>query len=38
MLGIGDAMILIPSVVYFLGQNQHKAIGTSLAIMLTPIG
>lgn len=38
MLGIGGALILIPSLVYFLGFDQHEAIGTSLAVMLPPIG
>jgi uncharacterized protein len=38
MLGIGGALILIPSLIYFAGFSQHEAIGTSLAIMLPPIG
>jgi len=38
MMGIGGALILIPSLVYFLGFDQHEAIGTSLAVMLPPIG
>jgi len=38
ILGIGGAMILIPSLVYFVGFDQHEAIGTSLAVMLPPIG
>jgi len=38
MLGIGGALILIPALVYFVGFSQHEAIGTSLAIMLPPIG
>ncbi len=38
MLGIGGGLILIPSLVYFLGFSQHEAIGTSLAVMLPPIG
>lgn len=38
MLGIGSGLILIPSLVYFVGLNQHEAIGTSLAVMLPPIG
>lgn len=38
MLGIGGGLILIPSLVYFVGLNQHEAIGTSLAVMLPPIG
>lgn len=38
MLGIGGAIILIPALVYFVGFSQHEAIGTSLAVMLPPIG
>lgn len=38
MLGIGGGLIMIPSLVYFIGLNQHEAIGTSLAVMLPPIG
>ena len=38
MLGIGGGLILIPSLVYFVGLNQHEAIGTSLAVMLPTIG
>ncbi|MCE9501019.1 MAG: sulfite exporter TauE/SafE family protein [Leptospira sp.] len=38
LLGIGGAMVLIPAMVFFLGLNQHEAIGTSLAVMLPPIG
>ena len=38
MLGIGGAIIMIPALVYILGFNQHLAQGTSLAVMLPPIG
>jgi len=38
MLGIGGAIIMIPALVYFLGFSQHMAQGTSLAVMLPPIG
>jgi uncharacterized membrane protein YfcA len=38
MLGIGGGLIMIPTLVLFLGMNQHQAIGTSLAVMLPPIG
>jgi uncharacterized protein len=38
MLGIGGALILIPALIYFVGFSQHEAIGTSLAVMLPPIG
>ena len=38
MLGIGGAIIMIPALVYFLGITQQAAQGTSLAVMLPPIG
>jgi len=38
MLGIGGAIIMIPALVFFLGLNQQAAQGTSLAVMLPPIG
>jgi uncharacterized protein len=38
MLGIGGAIIMIPALVYILGISQHTAQGTSLAVMLPPIG
>ncbi|MDY0099365.1 MAG: sulfite exporter TauE/SafE family protein [Bacteroidales bacterium] len=38
MLGIGGAVILIPALVFLLGFNQQLAQGTSLAMMLPPIG
>jgi uncharacterized membrane protein YfcA len=38
MLGIGGAIIMIPALVYFMGISQQMAQGTSLAVMLPPIG
>ena len=38
MLGIGGAIIMTPALVYILGLNQQAAQGTSLAVMLPPIG
>ena len=38
MFGIGGAVLMIPALVYFLGVDQHTAQGTSVAIMLPPIG
>jgi uncharacterized protein len=38
VLGIGGGIIMIPALIYFAGLNQHEAIGTSLAVMLPPIG
>lgn len=38
MLGIGGAIIMIPALVFILGLSQQMAQGTSLAVMLPPIG
>jgi len=38
MFGVGGAIIMIPALVYFLGADQQLAQGTSVAIMLPPIG
>lgn len=38
IFGVGGAIIMIPALVYFLGVDQHMAQGTSLAVMLPPIG
>jgi uncharacterized membrane protein YfcA len=37
-VGIGGGMIIVPALIYFLGMSQHGAQGTSLAMMLPPIG
>lgn len=38
LLGIGGAVIVIPALVYFFGFSQQGAQGTSLAMLLPPIG
>ena len=35
--GVGGAIVVIPSLVFFLGLSQHQAQGTSLAFMLPPV-
>ncbi len=37
-LGVGGGIIIIPALVFILGLSQHQAQGTSLALMLPPIG
>ncbi|MDA3929774.1 MAG: sulfite exporter TauE/SafE family protein [Prolixibacteraceae bacterium] len=37
-LGVGGAIIVIPSMVIILGMTQQEAQGTSLAFMIPPIG
>jgi len=37
-VGIGGGLLMVPALVYFMGMSQHGAQGTSLAVMLPPIG
>jgi len=37
-LGIGGGTIIIPALVYLAGFTQHQAQGTTLALMVPPIG
>jgi len=36
--GIGGGVIIIPCLVYLLDYSQHRATGTSIAVLLPPIG
>lgn len=38
LLGIGGGVVMVPALVYFLGMDQHLAQGTSLFILLWPLG
>lgn len=38
LLGIGGAIIMVPALVFIMGLGQHQAQGTSLAVMLPPVG
>ena len=38
LIGVGGGIVIVPALVYFLGLSQHTAQGTSLALMLPPIG
>ena len=38
LLGIGGGAVLVPAMVYLLPMDQHMAQGTSLFILLPPIG
>ena len=38
LLGIGGGTIIIPVLVYIFGLTQHQAQGTTLALMVLPIG
>lgn len=38
LVGVGGGIIIVPALVYFLGYSQHQAQGTSLGLLLLPIG
>jgi uncharacterized membrane protein YfcA len=38
MVGIGGGIIVVPALVFFLGFSQHQAQGTSLGLLLLPVG
>ncbi len=38
LFGIGGGIILVPALVYMFGLTQHQAQGTTLAILIPPIG
>ena len=38
VVGVGGGLIIIPLLIILLGLSQHEAQGTSLAVMLPPIG
>ncbi len=37
-VGIGGGVVMVPALVYIMGLSQHEAQGTSLILMLPPIG
>jgi len=38
MVGLGGGVIMIPALIYLMGMSQIEAQGTSLAVMLPPVG
>jgi uncharacterized protein len=38
LLGIGGGVLIVPSLVFLIGMSQHTAQGTTLALMVPPIG
>jgi len=38
ILGVGGGIIIVPALVYLFGFSQKEALGTSLALLLPPIG
>ncbi|MDY6783519.1 MAG: TSUP family transporter [Cyanobacteriota bacterium] len=38
LIGIGGGVIIVPSLVYLFGFSQHEAQGTTLGLLVPPIG
>ncbi len=38
LLGIGGGIIIVPALVFLFNMSQHQAQGTTLALMVPPIG
>jgi hypothetical protein len=37
-VGVGGGVIIVPTLIYFLGMSQYGAQGTSLFVLLLPVG
>lgn len=38
LVGVGGGIIIVPALIYFMNISQHEAQGTSLAVLLLPVG
>lgn len=38
VIGIGGGIIIVPALIYLFGLTQHQAQGTTLALLVPPIG
>jgi len=38
LIGIGGGVFLVPALIFFFGLSQHQAQGTTLALLVPPIG
>lgn len=38
LIGIGGGVIIVPVLIFFFGLSQHQAQGTTLAMLVPPIG
>jgi uncharacterized membrane protein YfcA len=38
LIGIGGGIIIVPALVFIFGMTQHQAQGTTLALLVPPIG
>ena len=38
LIGVGGGIVIVPALMFFVGFNQYEAQGTSLGLLLLPIG
>jgi len=38
LIGIGGGVIIVPALILFFGLSQHQAQGTTLALLIPPVG
>ena len=38
LFGVGGGIVIVPALMYWAGFSEHRATGTSLAVLLPPIG
>ncbi len=38
VIGLGGGIVVLPALIYLLGMSQHMAQGTTLAMLLPPVG
>jgi uncharacterized membrane protein YfcA len=38
LIGVGGGVFLVPALIFFFGLSQHQAQGTTLALLVPPIG
>ena len=38
LIGVGGGIVIVPALVFFLGFSQHQAQGTSLGMLMLPVG
>lgn len=37
-VGVGGGVVIVPALIFLIGMSQHNAQGTSLALLMTPVG
>ncbi|MCX7726513.1 MAG: sulfite exporter TauE/SafE family protein [Chitinispirillaceae bacterium] len=38
LFGVGGGIVIVPALIYLLGFSPHTAVGTSIAVLLPPVG